>query len=254
MERSERERQMTPAERRRRMEAKRRRQKERARKKRLRMMILIGMGILALAIVGLIVFGIVKLVSGSGSKKIASKSGNFVIAIDAGHGGEDIGRSNGDAVEKNVTMDISSKLKTMLESQGFQVVMVREDDARMSKEERVQKANESQADLLISIHGGYSEDVNASGAVSYYNKENKQSKNLAETVQSALVKESSASDGGALEGSFHIISDAEMPAVLVEVGYISNAEEALNLADDSYQNEVAKGIAKGIIIKKKKTE
>lgn len=247
MEQNGRERQMSPAERRRRMEAKKRRQKERARKKRIRMLILIGIGAVAIAIIGLIIFGIVKLVSGGGSKEIASKSGTFVIAIDPGHGGEDIGRSNGEAVEKNVTMDICSKLETMLEGQGYQVIMIREDDSRMSKEDRVQKANESQADLLVSIHGGYSEDSSASGAVSYYDKNDKQSKYLSEMIQEALVKESGASDGGSQEGEFGIVSDTEMPAVLVEVGYMSNDSDASSLTDDAYQNNIAKGIAKGII-------
>lgn len=247
MERSEREKQMSPAERRRRMEARKRRQKERARKRRIRMMILIGGGILVLAVIGLIIFGIVRLVSG-GSNGISARGDTFVIAIDAGHGGEDIGRSNGETVEKNVTFDICSKLKTMLEGQGYQVVLIREDDTRISKEERVQKAGDAQADLLVSIHGGYSEDTSASGAISYYNKDNKQSKYLAEKIQEALIKESGALDGGTLEGSFDIISNTEAPAVLVEAGYISNADEALNLADDNYQNDIAKGIAKGIIM------
>lgn len=253
MERSERERQMSPAERRKRMEARKRRQKERARKKRIRMMILIGGGILMIAIIGLIIFGIVRLVSGA-SKEISAKGDTFVIAIDAGHGGEDIGRSNGETIEKNVTWEICSKLKIMLEGQGYQVILIREDDTRISKEDRVQKANDAQADLLVSIHGGYSEDTSASGAVSYYNKENKQSQYLAEKIQEALLKESGASDGGTIEGNFSIISNTDMPAVLIETGYISNVEEAQSLADDTYQNSIAKGIAKGIIMSLEKSE
>ena len=254
MERSERERQMTPAERRRRMEAGTRRQKERARKRRIRMMILLGGGILVLAVIGLIIFGIVRLVSGGSSKGIAANGDTYVIALDAGHGGEDIGRSSGETVEKNVTWEICSKLKTMLEGQGYQVILIREDDTRISKEERLAKALDSKADLLVSIHGGYSDDSGVSGAVSYYNKDNQQSQYLAEKIQEALLKESGAADGGTKEGSFSIISDTEMPSVLIEAGYISNEEEAASLADDTYQNNVAKGIAKGIIMSLEKTE
>lgn len=217
-------------------------------------MILIGGGILVLAILGLIIFGIVRLVSGGGkAKEISAKGDTFVIAIDAGHGGEDIGQSNGDTVEKNVTFDIASKLKTMLEGQGCQVVMIREDDTRIAKEDRALKANESGADLLVSIHGGYSDDTGASGAISYYKKGNAQSQYLAETVQKALVKESGAMDGGTLEGSFSIIADTQMPAILIEVGFLSNTEEAAKLFDDSYQNDLAKGIAKGIIMSLKES-
>lgn len=255
MEQNERKRALSPEEqeRRRRMAARRRRQKELERRKRKRLLLLIGMGVLAIAVVGLIIFMITKFVSG-GSKTIASKSGTFVIAIDPGHGGEDIGMSNEGTLEKQVTLDICSKLKVMLEGQGCQVVLLREDDTHFSKEERVQKANESGADLLVSIHCGYSEDGSASGAVSYYKKDSRESAYLAEMIEEALVKESGALNGGFQEGSYSIISDTEMPAVLIETGYISNAEEAASLADDNYQNDVAKGIAKGIIMSLEKEE
>ena len=139
MEQNERKRALSPEEqeRRRRMAARRRRQKELERRKRKRLLLLIGMGVLAIAVVGLIIFMITKFVSG-GSKTIASKSGTFVIAIDPGHGGEDIGMSNEGTLEKQVTLDICSKLKVMLEGQGCQVVLLREDDTHFSKEERVQ--------------------------------------------------------------------------------------------------------------------
>ena len=55
-------------------------------------------------------------------------------------------------------------------------------------------------------------------------------------------------DGGFAEGDYTIVSDTEMPAVLVETGYLSNSQEAAKLADDAYQNDTAKGIAKGIIL------
>ncbi len=253
MARNEREQEMSPAERRRRMEARRRRQREQERRRKKKLMLLIGGGVAALVVVGLIIFAVIKLVSG-GSATIASKSGSFVIAIDPGHGGEDVGKSNGGTSEKQVTMDICEKLKVMLEGQGCQVLMLREDDTRISKEDRVQKANEAQADLLVSVHCGYSEDSSSSGVVSYYKENSKQSANLAEMIETAVVKESGALDGGFQEGSYHIISDTEMPAVLIEVGYISNGDEAVSLADDSYQNDIAKGIAKGIIMSLEKNE
>ncbi len=253
MEHNERKKEMSPAERRRRMEAKRRRQEALKRKKRKRMMLIIGMILGALMIVGLIVFLITKFVSG-GSKTIASKNGTFVIALDPGHGGEDVGMTAGETAEKQVTLDICSKLKVMLESQGCQVVMLREDDSRMSKEERVQSANTSGADLLVSIHCGYSEDTGVSGAISHYKKDSKQSAYLAEMIEDALVKESGTSDGGVKEGDYSIVSNTEMPSVLVEVGYLSNDGEAQSMADDNYQNDIAKGIAKGIIMCLEKSE
>ncbi|MCI9681194.1 MAG: N-acetylmuramoyl-L-alanine amidase [Lachnospiraceae bacterium] len=253
MSHNERDREMSPAERRRRMEARRRRQKAQEQRRRKKLMLLIGGGAAALVVIGIVIFAVKHFISG-GPAAIASKNGSYVIVIDPGHGGEDMGMSNGEAKEKQVTLDICSKLKVMLESQGCQVVMLREDDTRISKEERVQKANEAQADLLVSVHCGYSDNSSISGAVSHYKKGSKESRYLAEMIESALVKESGALDGGSGEGSYSILSDTEMPAVLVEVGYISNMEEAGSLTDDSYQNDAAKGIAKGIIMSLEKNE
>ena len=240
-------RELSPEERRRRREARRRREQEMKRRKKKRILVLTGVILVALIVLGLVGFGIYKLVGGS-TKEISAKGTEFVIALDPGHGGEDIGMSSGETTEKQVTLDICSKLKIMLESQGYRVVMTREDDTRVSKEERVAAANASSADLLVSVHCGYSQNSTASGAVSHYKADSGESAYLGENIQAALVKESGASDGGFSEGSYTIITDTEMPAVLVEVGYLSNMQEAENLADDSYQNDTAKGIAKGIIL------
>ena len=147
-----------------------------------------------------------------------------------------------------IDLKICSKLKIMLESQGYQVVLTREDDTRLSKEERVSLANESDADLLVSVHCNYSEsDDSLSGAVSCYQEGSSQSQALAENIQSHLISESGASDHGTAAGSYSILNDTEMPAVLIQPGYLSNESDASSLADDSYQNDVAKGIAYGII-------
>lgn len=248
MQENEREKQMSPAERRRRMEARKRRQKERQRRKRRRLMMIIGGIVLAVLVIGLIVFGITRLTSG-GNSEIKAKGDTFVIALDPGHGGEDIGMSNGDTVEKNVTLDICSKLKIMLERQGYQAVMLREDDTRVAKEDRIQAANDSKADLLISIHCGYSDDASESGAVSHYKKESKASENLAEMIQESLAEISGIQNGGASEGDYEIVANTDMPAVLIEVGYLSNAEEAASLGDDQYQSTAARGIATAIVKK-----
>lgn len=246
MQQKEREQQMSPAERRRRTEARKRRQKAEQRRRQKKLLLYIGGGVLAAVLIGLIIFGVTKLTAG-GSKEITAQNGTFVIALDAGHGGEDIGQSNGETVEKNVTLDICNKLKSMLEDQlHYQVVMIREDDTRISKEERVQAANDSHADLLISIHCGYAENTSETGAVSHYKKDSSASEDLADMIQEALEDVSGIPNGGAREGSYEIISSTEMPAVLVEIGYLSNMEEAGSLSDDQYQSTAARGIATAI--------
>jgi len=239
-------RQLTPREKRQRMEARRKRQEEQRRRKQRQMWLLLGSltAVLALVFLG---FGVSKLVSRE-PKEITAQGKSFVIALDPGHGGIDTGMMNGAAVEKEVTFKICSKLKIMLESQGYQVVMTREDDTRLSKEERVAAVNASNADLLVSVHCCYAEDSAISGAISHYKADSSASQYLGENIQAALIKENGAKDGGVKEGSYTILTDTVMPAVLIEVGYLSNTQEAEALAEDVYQNDTAKGIAKGIIL------
>ncbi len=240
-------RQMTPAERRRRMEARKKRQKKLRRKRQMQRILLIAglIAVAALIIIGII--AVVRKISG-GSKKISAKGEHYVIFLDPGHGGEDTGLSSDAALEKDIDLEICSKLKIMLEGQGYEVILSREEDVRLSKEERVAAANASGADLLVSVHCNYAQDSGASGIVSYYEPDSKESKTLCENIQKEATEESGAPDGGTLEGSFSIINDTDMPAVLVEAGYLSNSMEAGDLAEDSYRNDMAKGIAKGIIL------
>ncbi len=246
METNDKEKRLSPAERRRRMEARRERRERERKKKRNRILIIAGAAA-AVILAGVLVFFWMKNSSGGG-ETIEPKGDSYVIFLDPGHGGADVGLSGGDGLEKDVTMDICSKLKIMLESQNYRVILSREDDTRLSKEERVAAANASGADLLVSVHCGYSGDSSVSGAVSHYKGESKASQALCENIQAALVKETQALDGGVDEGRYNILSDTEMPGVLIEVGYMSSGEEAGRLTEDTYQNDVAKGIAKGIIL------
>ncbi len=240
-------RQLTPEQRRRRMEIRKRKQKELQRRRRQKK-ILIGAGIAVFVLVlAFVIFQVVKF-TGSGSSYISARGETFVIALDPGHGGEDLGMSSGEVLEKDVDLKICSKLKIMLESQGYQVVMTREDDTRVAAADRVSLINESGADLLVSVHCNYSEsDSELAGAVSGWKDGDKKSRTLAENVQAKLVEESGAADLGAVSGDYTILNETTMPGVLIQPGYLSNPEEAEKLSDDLYQNDVAKGIAYGIL-------
>ncbi len=229
----------------RRMELRERRQRELQLRKK-RKWILRGFGIAAgVFVLALGIFLVLRLAGGT---SISAKGETFVIALDPGHGGEDTGLTGAFALEKDIAFKICSKLTIMLESQGYEVVVTREEDTRISKEERAAFANESGADLLVSVHCNYSEDdASLLGATSSYQDGSRKSKALAENIQTALIAQSGAKDGGVKIGNYTILNDAEMPAVLIEVGYLSNDAEAENLADDVYQNDLAKGIAQGII-------
>ena len=231
----------------RRMEQRRRRQKELKRRKRKRMLTMVL--IIAALVVIFVLLGVLlyKLLDG-GTKKISAAGDTYVIAIDAGHGGEDLGMSSESSYEKDIDLAICEKLQIMLESQGYEVVMLRSDDSYLSKDERVVLANKSGADLLVSVHCNYSEsDSELCGVTATYSKGDKAAKTLAGNIVDKIVQESGAESLGASAGEYTILEDTDMTAVLVEVGYLSNASESASLEDDSYENDIAKGIAYGIL-------
>ena len=116
METNDKERQLSPAERRRRMEARKERRERERKKKRLRILMIAGAAALLVLIVVLVFFWMKKS-SGKG-EHIEPKGDSYVIFLDPGHGGADVGLSGGDGLEKDITMDICSKMKIMLESQN----------------------------------------------------------------------------------------------------------------------------------------
>ena len=238
---------LTPEERRRRAAIRKRKQQEMKRRKRQRM--ILSALVIAAIVVILILLGILiyKLL-GSGQKQVTASGDTYVIALDPGHGGTDIGVNSDTSYEKDIDLAVCEKLQIMLESQGYEVVMLRSDDSYLSKDERVVEANKSGADILVSVHCNYSDtDDTLSGVKTTYTKGDKAAKTLAANIVNNVAAQTAAENLGAETGEYTILEETDMTAVLVEVGYLSNSAEAANLDDDTYINSVAKGIAYGII-------
>lgn len=252
METNDKEQQREAAERRRRRDARRERKLRAKRRRQKKILLIVGLIVAFIAVAGLIVFLVGKMGKGgkaSAKNAIKPQGENYVIAIDPGHGGKDTGMAGSTLTEKEITEAVCSKMRVMLEKQGCTVVLLRDGDAYLSKEERVAKANGSGADLLVSVHCGYSEeDSTLTGASISYLADDKSSQFLGTRIQEELMQESVSYQAKLQEGSYSILSDTDMPAVLVEIGYQSNAIESAQLADDVYQNQTAKGIVRGILM------
>ena len=217
------------------------------RRKCRRALLFVVMILVVAVIAGGIIVAVSKFTGGGSGVKISAQGSTYVIAIDPGHGGRDTGMSSAAIEEKEADLNICAKLKIMLESQGYQVVMTREDDSYLSKEERVAAVNASGADLLVSVHCNYSEDDSSqSGVHVNYANDDKESKSLAENIDAALVKETGAKDQGSNSCDFSIVNDTDMPAVLVEVGFLDN--EADNQRFDECFEHTAQAIAGGILM------
>lgn len=180
-----------------------------------------------------------------------------VIMLDAGHGGEDpgaIGNLDGEYInEKDLTLAITYKVKDILESNGYTTSMTRTGDTLPSLTERPAQANEEGCALFVSIHINSAAATEANGTEVYWADENNgdeygiTSKEFAENVLESMLKYTGANDRGVKMTNWAVTRRSEMPAILIEVGFISNDAELRAMCSDEYQNKVAKGIAEGII-------
>lgn len=178
--------------------------------------------------------------------KLASAKGKLVV-IDAGHGGTDPGAQRGDNNEKDMTLAIAMKLKKVLEEQGIRTIMTRADDTFVSLEDRVRITNEAQPDAFVSVHiNSLETDRDIQGIETYYQTE--QSKILANKIHENLVGKLQVPDRYVRKARFYVINHTPHPAVLAEVGFISNKTERDKLISSDYQLKVADSIGQGVIL------
>lgn len=179
-----------------------------------------------------------------------------IICLDPGHGGSDYGSTgpNGTA-EKDNTLAIAVLLRELLESNGATVIMTRDADHNVAYPNsgpddeliaRVSTANEAAADIFISIHNDDFTSSTAAGTTTFHYGD-EESSALSGYVQKCLVEELGTKDRGSRFASFYVIRYAKMPAILVEVAFISNPEEELLLASTDGRSKAAKSIFNGIV-------
>ncbi len=173
------------------------------------------------------------------------------VAIDPGHGGEDGGCSREDILEKNINLELALLLEEKLQGMGLETVMIREDDdTYLTKEERVQLAQEEKADIYVSIHQNSYDGKNpdsVSGIETWYCGSSQGSRRLAQLVHKGAVEKTGARDRELREtNELYVVREASMPSCLIETGFLSNGEECMALASPEYQEKIVAGIAQGI--------
>jgi len=171
------------------------------------------------------------------------------ICIDAGHGGKELGSVGPTAIpEKNINLAIAQNLKSILESRGAKVIMTRNSDRFVGLYDRVELADENNADILISIHNNALPDgknpYETHGTTTYYY--HNQSLPLAHCLQKSLAETLGFNDLGVLSGSFVLTRPFEQPSVLVEVGFMINPEEYRLLVTPEFQEKTAFALAQGV--------
>ena len=168
------------------------------------------------------------------------------IILDAGHGGSDYGAIREGINEKDITLDISQRIESILRSKGYKISLVRNDDSFVSLEDRVLFAESQEPEIFVSIHVNSAvSDVPCGIETHWYHDH---SKSLAEIIHKHMIKQiPSAKDRGLFKSKFYVINHTTVPAVLCEIGFLSNPEERNELITESRKQRTAKAIAEGII-------
>lgn len=190
--------------------------------------------------------------------------GSKVVLLDAGHGGEDGGAIGGEgSIEKDINLSVMLKLQKLLEQSGCTVITTRTEDISLHNrgdektgnrkindlENRKKMPGEYEADIFVSVHMNTYPDSRYSGAQVFY-AESDGSKELAECIQGEFKNQLDNSNEREIKdagGNIYILEGAEIPSVVAECGFLSNAEEERKLADGEYQQKVAFAIYCGII-------
>lgn len=193
------------------------------------------------------------------SKAVGTVNENCIV-VDAGHGGDDPGKIgvNG-ALEKDINLIIAHKLRELLESQGYEVVMTRstgdglyQPGTKNMKVEDMQKrceiVSEAMPVFTVSIHQNSYPEEYVKGAQVFYYGQSKEGEALAKKIQGSLIEHLDPENHRVEKAneSYYLLKKTPTPTVIVECGFLSNYEEAKLLGTEEYQDKVAWAIMMGI--------
>ncbi|QHE53099.1 SH3 domain-containing protein [Pontibacillus sp. HMF3514] len=172
---------------------------------------------------------------------------NKTIVIDAGHGGRDVGTIGHDGFyEKKLTIKTANRLAERLRLAGANVILTRTDDTYISLSSRATMSNVKGADAFLSLHyNSFPQSPSVSGIGTYYYHDRDRA--FAQTVQRAMIQSTALHNREARFGDYHVIRENRQPALLLELGFLSNPQEGKTVQTKSFQEKITKGIAKGVI-------
>lgn len=188
-------------------------------------------------------------------KNILAIQSKTLIVIDPGHGGKDFGTYSLNPPkyhEKDLNLATSIMVKNFLQQLGYQVSMTRQDDVFLTLQERAIISNKQSPKIFVSIHYNSAPNKQAEGIEVYYYRSDsdkarsQKSKLLAEAILKKMIKNTQAKSRGVKHGDLAVIRETNVPAVLIEGGFLTNKAEMEKLSDASYLKKISWGIAQGI--------
>ena len=195
-------------------------------------------------------------IKGNGRFRTSGGLDGKIITLDAGHGGSDPGAIGSDGTkEKNITLPITKMLKEILEDKGAKVYMTRTTDVDVfgpnasdaeELQARVNVGEKYNSDMFVSLHINSSVNKNIGGFSTYYYPKTDNDLRLAKNIQNKLAANFGVDDLGVRQANFYVIKRISMPAVLVEMCFISNEKELTLMKGQWFQKKTARLIAEGI--------
>ena len=188
------------------------------------------------------------------------KQDNRTVVVDPGHGGKDPGMTGADGLEeKGINLEISLKLRDILEKQGFNVVLTRDTDRGLYDEDasgkklqdlqrRTELIRKAEPLLTVSIHQNSYSDPDVKGPQVFYFQGSDEGKSLAEALQKSLNEKLEIADPRSVKGnsSYYLLKKSPSVTVIAECGFLTNPSEAEKLQDEAYQYKVAEALTEGI--------
>lgn len=180
----------------------------------------------------------------------ATASAFDTVVLDPGHGGHDRGASIGYVFEKHLALDTARRVEQLLKQSGLKVVMTRSRDVFIPLPDRAAAGNRNNNAIFVSIHYNYNRGGSGNGVESYYHHSAGYS--LASYIQAYLVQRTRMTNRGVKTANFHVIRNTTRnPAVLIECGFVSNADERSHMLTGEFRARIAEGIAQGIVAYRK---
>lgn len=186
---------------------------------------------------------------------ISNPDGKYTVIVDAGHGGSDpgatypVGVPNPAYKEKDITLDIALKIQKNLEAAGVNVIMTRKGDTYPTLKERVEIANNSNADLYVSVHINAMDNKDEiDGVQVYYHNASVFGKKLAKLVYDRIVDYTPLTERYIQDGSsFYVLKNTSMPAILTETGFITNESDRKYISTEKGKEAIANAISDGVL-------
>jgi len=187
----------------------------------------------------------------TGCESFSGGAGNFTtVVVDAGHGGHDLGaKAVSGMPEKMLTLDTARRLAAILRAKGFNVIETRNSDVFIPLERRTAISNSASNAIFVSIHYNMSPRRAAEGIEVYYYSS--RSRRLAGNVLKQVLSTYPSKNRGAKYHSYYVIHQNRRPAILCELGFVSNSHDNSYLQNPAYRQKLAEKVAAGIIAEKR---